>query len=491
MRRAALALVAVATLAVAGCTEEAAPTPPTVTVTATPDAVDPFADFAAPELLSIPGAVVEGLEVEHVEAEDETHVAFASYPLIPGAEDLTEALKASREDQFRDFVATEHPAQEGVLAELNISWDLVGSSPEVIGVRLNSTEFGAHGFDGDASTHWYHVEADEVLPGTALIDEAAVDSLVAAVEDEATGDPRIDPALLEQQLAGGLDAFDSIAFTADGELWVEFDGAQVSVSNRAVGVEVPAEGHLSEFGETARTAALEPADPDIPVPEPTTAEPAPLDTEGTPAMIQGDDDVDCSQAKCIALTFDDGPVGGTNDLLDVLASRGVHATFFMVGTNVKAHPDVVKRIHDEGHVLGNHTMDHKQLTRLNEASIRDEIASTNALIEEASGVTPVLLRPPYGATNGSVATIAAELGMAQILWDVDPEDWKDKNSAVVTDRVLSHAHNGAIILSHDIHETTRAAYAGIIDQLLADGYTLVTVPELLGDMTPGQKYFRR
>jgi peptidoglycan/xylan/chitin deacetylase (PgdA/CDA1 family) len=81
--------------------------------------------------------------------------------------------------------------------------------------------------------------------------------------------------------------------------------------------------------------------------------------------------------------------------------------------------------------------------------------------------------------------------MAQIMWNVDPLDWKDRNSAKVTQRVLAATRAGSIVLSHDIHPTTRAAYAAIIDGLHAKGYTLVTVPELLGTITPGKKYFRR
>ena len=88
--------------------------------------------------------------------------------------------------------------------------------------------------------------------------------------------------------------------------------------------------------------------------------------------------------------------------------------------------------------------------------------------------------------------VAADLGMSQILWNVDPEDWKDRNSATVEKRVLANTKNGSIVLSHDIHQTTREAYADIIDGLRAKGFTLVTVPELLGgDLEPGAAYSSR
>ena len=202
--------------------------------------------------------------------------------------------------------------------------------------------------------------------------------------------------------------------------------------------------------------------------------------------------MNCARLKCVALTFDDGPVAGTASLLDVLKKKRVHATFFMVGSNVALHPALVRRMLADGNVLGNHTWDHAQLTRLSAAGVQQEISRTNAAIQKATGTTPRLLRPPYGATNSTVAKVARQLGMAQILWNVDPLDWKDRNSATVTKRVLASTRAGSIILSHDIHPTTRAAYSAIIDGLRAKGFTLVTVPELLGSrLKPGGKYFSR
>jgi peptidoglycan/xylan/chitin deacetylase (PgdA/CDA1 family) len=184
-------------------------------------------------------------------------------------------------------------------------------------------------------------------------------------------------------------------------------------------------------------------------------------------------------------------VAGTATLLDVLKKKGVHATFFVVGKNAAVNPSLIRRMVNEGHVVGNHTWSHKQLTRLSASGIRAELTKASDAIVKGGAPTPTLLRPPYGATNATVSKVAASLGMAQIMWNVDPLDWKDRNSAKVTQRVLAATRAGSIVLSHDIHPTTRAAYAAIIDGLRAKGYTLVTVPELLGTITPGKKYFRR
>ncbi|WP_143338137.1 polysaccharide deacetylase family protein [Demequina sp. NBRC 110054] len=201
-----------------------------------------------------------------------------------------------------------------------------------------------------------------------------------------------------------------------------------------------------------------------------------------------DEGTDCSVEKCLALTFDDGPTAGTEDLLDVLAKRGVKATFFVVGKNASAHPEILERMVAEGHTVGNHSWSHANLTGLTDKQLAREINRTSDRIEQITGVRPTVLRPPYGSTGPRVAAVAEDAGMAQILWDVDPRDWKVRDAHKVTKRIVQKAHPGAIVLSHDIHETTRDAYAKVIDKLLAQGYTLVTVPDLLDDMEPGETY---
>ncbi|WP_062203534.1 polysaccharide deacetylase family protein [Demequina salsinemoris] len=214
-------------------------------------------------------------------------------------------------------------------------------------------------------------------------------------------------------------------------------------------------------------------------------------SEGAKSEAATTTDTDCSVEKCLALTFDDGPVDGTAELLDVLAERGAKATFFVVGKNASQHPDIVKRMVAEGHAVGNHSWSHADLTDLSDKQLAREITRTSDRIEQITGVRPTVLRPPYGATGPRVAAVAEDEGLAQILWDVDPADWKVRDAGKVTKRVVKDAHPGAIVLSHDIHESTRDAYAKIIDKLLAQGYTLVTIPDLLDDMEPGETYLSR
>lgn len=380
----------------------------------------------------------------------------------------------------------------------------MAASPKVVGVRLATSEYGDTYYDGKAETSWYDVTTGDVRDVADLFVPDVAGTLMPRIVEAAEQDPRVVKEELFAQLDGDLEAFDSVAFTTDGRLWVEFDRQQISDNPEPIGVAIDPSGLLSAFGQAAQAAAMTPSDPQIAPAQTETATEEPPATQTdepqsspsrTPRATSRplpSGSVDCRTAKCVALTFDDGPVQQTADLLDVFAAKGVRATFFVVGKNVKAHPELIKRMVAEGHVVGNHTYDHPQLTRLSEAAIRKELQTTNALVADASGVTPDLLRPPYGATNSGVASVAAGLGMSQIVWSVDPLDWKDRNSATVTSRVLAAAKPGAIILSHDIHATTRAAYAGIVDALQAKGYVLVTVPELLGGRyEPGKKYSQR
>jgi len=191
----------------------------------------------------------------------------------------------------------------------------------------------------------------------------------------------------------------------------------------------------------------------------------------------------------IAMTFDDGPHATlTPKLLDILKERHIHVTFFVLGQCVKEHPEILQREIAEGHEIGNHTWDHLPLTKVvsKEGGLTHEIADTSALIKQVSGKPPVILRPPYGATNPRLSrAIENEYGMKVILWSVDPDDWKDPGASVVESRILNGwkesggAKPGAIILSHDIHKGTVEAMPATLDALLAKGYKFVTVSELI------------
>lgn len=174
----------------------------------------------------------------------------------------------------------------------------------------------------------------------------------------------------------------------------------------------------------------------------------------------------------VRLTFDDGPGAYTEQVLDILKRYGVHATFYVIGRNVTGHPGTMQRIRDEGHRIGNHSYTHADLTRLSADGVRQELASTQAAIQAACGVTPTAFRPPYGANNQTVRSVAASMGMSVDLWSVDTRDWAQPGSNVITQRVLAGTGPGAVVLLHVLHAQTVNALPSIIQGIRAQGYTL-------------------
>lgn len=191
----------------------------------------------------------------------------------------------------------------------------------------------------------------------------------------------------------------------------------------------------------------------------------------------------------IALTFDDGPAKATTPrLLDLLAKRGVKATFFVQGINAHEFPDLIKREVAEGHEIGNHSWDHPNLGKMAEAAVRSQIERTQDAVFQITGTKPKLLRPPYGSFSEHQRKWANEqFGVKIIMWEVDPFDWKKPGPAAVTQRILSATRPGYIILAHDIHASTVDAMAETIDGLLAKGFKFVTVSELIAMDRPKPK----
>lgn len=195
--------------------------------------------------------------------------------------------------------------------------------------------------------------------------------------------------------------------------------------------------------------------------------------------------------KLAAITFDDGPGPYTDGLLDGLAERGVVVTFFMQGRNAERYPAVVKKAFEAGHQIASHTYSHPQLTNLSAGSIQNELAAAARALDRATGVSgSYMVRPPYGSTNGQVLSA---LHAPAILWSVDTRDWESRNADAVYRHIVNDTRDGSIILLHDIHASTIPGALRGIDALLAQGYELVTVSELLRrrgcDPVPGMKYY--
>lgn len=185
------------------------------------------------------------------------------------------------------------------------------------------------------------------------------------------------------------------------------------------------------------------------------------------------------EAGAVALTFDDGPNARyTETLLDGLRERRVQASFFLVGQCIEGNEAVVKRMEQEGHLIGVHCMEHRDLTKEPEEAAAKQLMDTAAMIKEITGRKPEYMRPPFGKWSSG---LQEAVSMEPVFWSVDSLDWKLQDTGRIVKRVLKDTENGDIILMHDEFRTSVEAALEIIDNLLAKGYTFVTVDELIID----------
>lgn len=208
-----------------------------------------------------------------------------------------------------------------------------------------------------------------------------------------------------------------------------------------------------------------------PVPEETEAPPMPETAEG--------------EAGLIALTYDDGPTAeNTYRILAALRQADARATFFMVGNRVESYPEVAAAVLAQGSEIGNHSYSHPDLTTLNASDLAAQFALTDKAIQDAAGITPVLVRVPYGALDSDVTAAA---GRPLIQWSVDTLDWKTRDAQTTVSTVLEQVADGDIILMHDLHEATAEASEILIPELAKRGFRMVTVSELLQARTGAAK----
>ena len=450
-----------------------------------------------------PGVSVPGIQTGQIVRDDPTLPVDVRWPLVPGASALNDEVEGFARALERAFLHDASPSSTSP-PELNLGWAVSLASGAIVGVQLDQYEF--YGADGVSSavTYYSDVTAGHVWRGRDLL---TADGRMAAARDIAAALQRdgrtVLPELLNDpdQVASAVDALN---FAPSGTLRFTLpEGALGPMSDGMSSVAVPAAvaaPWLSDAGRQVKAAATT-ATPYVgsgtattsgpsgstttnasPTSNPSTSVPTSAPTTPTPSGGS----VNCAVVRCVALTFDDGPGPSTGTLLDTLAAQHVHATFFVIGRNVQALSGLVKREAAEGHVVGNHTWSHRDLSRLGASEQSGEVSRTAEALK-ALGVSATLLRPPYGAFNATTRT----LGLPLVLWDVDPADWRDRDAATVASRVLANTRPGSIVLLHDIHPSTVAAVPAIVAGLKAKGYTFVTVPQLVGTMRAGTAYFSR
>ena len=189
-----------------------------------------------------------------------------------------------------------------------------------------------------------------------------------------------------------------------------------------------------------------------------------------------------SLLKRIALTFDaGGPSTPTASILDILARHHVHSTFFITGDWANLNPDLVRRIHNEGHEIGNHTMHHIDLRTLSDVEVCNELNQANQVISGMTGVTTrPYYRPPYGGRDNRVRSLAANLGYRTVYWTIDTLDWQTTATTdSITKRVMDGLRNGVIVAMHAGSNVEAQTLDGLMTKIEQQGYQMVTITEVL------------
>ena len=223
-----------------------------------------------------------------------------------------------------------------------------------------------------------------------------------------------------------------------------------------------------------------PPPPELKPQTPTEPPPPP------PPLIHND-----GNEKFLVISFDDGPGPHTERLLDILAKNNAKATFFVVGYKVASYAETIKHMVEQGHEVAGHSWNHPRLTSSGSETIKWELQATNDAIYEVTGITPKFYRAPYGSYNDNVKNISKQLGLSLIQWNIDVLDWKLRNADAVYKNIMTMAKDGGVICVHDVHSTTVDAMERAIPDLIASGYTLLTVSEMFGAMEPGLVYYNR
>ncbi|WP_225997450.1 polysaccharide deacetylase family protein [Myceligenerans pegani] len=424
---------------------------------------------------------IQGLDIVNDSGNDPSCPWTTSYPAVPGAESMTAVMKGEVERRLHAYV--DNGCGAGNELDLNIGFDFLVASGDVVGVRLTTQDPGAAGDGTETRTYWYDGEDAQRREALDLIAEASRPDFVATVRAQLEGRAGIDPATLGNAFSGPQArraVLDDMSFTREGALRIDFDRSTVGVPPggryQVILPGATVAPWLSGFGERVQEQAVSPSGRlDLGAPAPT-ATPSAAAAPTPEASAPGADTTDCSKVRCIALTFDDGPaVPETATLLEYLAEYEARATFFVVGQNAAAHPEALRAEAAAGHEIGNHSWNHPDLTQLTAAEVASQLQRTSAAIKAATGEEPTLFRPPYGAIDDAVRSAT---DLSPVLWDVDPEDWRYRDSARVAQTVIAQAGPNEVILLHDIHPTSVAAVPEILRTLSAQGYHFVTVSHL-------------
>ena len=439
---------------------------------------------------------MEGLQIESIIDAGRGYVIAAHYPVIKTG-DIAKTIRKriqGRVDLFKQNLEPFRkkgalPADEEMAYELNIDFECYRYNDEIVSFIFKENSYlGGPNPDQTLFSYTFNIHTGEEISLDELFAQGSnyLNILSTLSRTKLTADDALMKLSTKNLVYAGTEAREErfSVFAVDGRglifFFPPYQVAQYEAGYRTVVVNFDEIAEISRVEEVCGKADV--SDSKLPEPTPT---PTP---EQTPVTVAKDPSLEGK--KLIAITFDDGPNPKTTPkLLDMLKQKGVKATFFMLGSRASAYPNIVKRIYEEGHTLGSHTYSHKDLKKLSDADVTDESQKAIDAIQAACGQSPIVVRPPYGSSDERVRGI---LNMPVVVWNIDPEDWKDRDADIVAQRIISKAKPNSIILLHDIYSTSVEAAGKVIDELRRQGYTFVTVDQLIiqkyGSMQAGKVY---
>lgn len=394
--------------------------------------------------------------------ETDDYIVEINYPEIKNDELIaysTDYIK-EKEEEFKNEIAIGENLNS-FKYEFKTNYDIV-ENDNIVGLHLNIYEYtgGAHYIKYNKSYYYDKVENEVVSIVDFLKDEKSLEKLasisyyyVMKYSDE--NNLAFDEEWVKEGLNYNPDNFEHFNFIDDG-LELIFPPYQVAYyAAGEIKIVIP----YTELNGVIKKEYLK---------------------YSQKSEIEKKDNRDLEQfnnKKLIAFTFDDGPSYiATNKLLDNLDKYNARVTFFVLGNRVNNYKDTLKRAYNMGNTIGSHTFNHSNLLKLDDYSIINEIKKTNNAIRDITGAETIYLRPPYGNINEEIKSLS---NMYTILWSLDTEDWKYKDKERIANYIVENAYDGAIVLLHDLYETSIDGALLAMEKLEKEGYAFVTIDEMV------------
>ena len=408
-------------------------------------------------------AFINHQRVFYEKDENKNYIVEINYPKVKSKQLLayTDDYIKNKKKEFKEEISMEEPLNSSKY-EFKADYKITDDNNNILGLHLNINEYtgGAHYVRYDKS-YYYNKESDEIvslkdfLEKDTSLDKLANLSYYYVMKYSDDNNLNFDKEGVKEGLSFNLNNFEHFNFIDDG---LEFIFPPYQVAYYAAG-EIKIVIPYDELNGIIKNKYLK------------------YSKKNNIKQDNNRNLKEFSNKKLIAFTFDDGPSYiGTNKLLDNLDKYNARVTFFVLGSRVENYKDTLTKAYKMGNTIGNHTYSHSNLLKLDNYSVMDEIKKTNETIKNITGSETIYLRPPYGNINSDIKNIS---NMYTILWNLDTEDWKNKDKDRIADYIVSNAHDGSIVLLHDLYETSVDGALLAMERLEKEGYAFVTIDEMI------------